>query len=536
MPVTIEDKIKRSGAAWQRQQQWDSLYRDAFRFGMPQRNGYDQQVAGASKGAYEVFDSTAVVAVPRFASRLQDNICPAFQRWVKFEAGALVPKKDRNKLNKILQSVEERFFAVLDASNFTTAFHEFAQDVCAGTGVMFVEEDFGNNRAGIFRCTAISMNEIAIEEGPYGTVEGFYRKHKITYRLITRTWADAKLPDDIAEKARNADTADQEITLDEMTYFEPDTGKYHYDVIDCATKQTILRKERRYNECPFICVRWMKASNEVHGRGPLIQALPDIKTLNKLVELILKNASLAVSGVYTGVNDGTFNPATVKIVPGAVIPVSSNGGARGPSLQALKSSADFNVASLETEELRMSVKKTLLDNTLPPDTGPVRSPTEIAARLKELATDIGAAFGRIMFEFVYPFVQRVLGIMARAGHLADIGEVKVTGYLVSLKVTSPLARLQNSQDVEAVLNWLAMIGQLGPEMVALGVKVEDLPEWFGLKLGVPADLIRDKPEQEQIKNNVVQMIAAQQQQAAQAQQPMSTPTPAPSNTPARRAA
>ncbi len=37
----------------------------------------------------------------------------------------------------------------------------------------------------------------------------------------------------------------------------------------------------------------MKVAGEVYGRGPLIAAMPDVKTLNKTVELVLKNAALA---------------------------------------------------------------------------------------------------------------------------------------------------------------------------------------------------------------------------------------------------
>jgi hypothetical protein len=536
MTIETDDKIKRSEAAWKRQSNWHSLYRDAYKYGMPQRNGFDQVAEGQSKGALEVFDSTAVVSVPRFASRLQDNMCPAFQRWCKFEAGPLVPEAQKTKVNKILQMVEERFFAVLDGCNFNTAFHEFGQDLCAGTAVMLVEEDVGKARSSIVRCTAISQDEIAIEEGPHGSVQGFYQRPKVAVRNIEQTWPDAVLPASLAEKKAQADTAGEEVQLDVCVYYDPDKDCYEYDVIFVPEKVSILRKPRKYYECPYICVRWMKASNEVHGRGPLLQALPDIKTLNKLIELTLKNASLAVSGVYTGVNDGAFNPNTVKIVPGAVIPVGSNGGVRGPSLQPLKSSADFNVEQLVAEELRMSIKKMLLDNTLPPDTGPVRSPTEIAARLKELASDIGAAFGRLMVEFIQPFVQRVLGIMSRNGMLADIGEVKITGSLVALKVTSPLARLQNSQDVEAVLNWLAMIGQLGPELVALGVKVEDLPEWFGQKLGVDATLIREQDEKAVLQQKVTEMIAQQVAAQQQEQQPRTQAKPAPQSTPMKRAA
>ena len=65
------------------------------------------------------------------------------------------------------------------------------------------------------------------------------------------------------------------------------------------------------------------------GRGPCLYALPDIKTLNKVTELTLKNASISIGGVFTAVDDGVLNPQTISITPGAVIGVSSNGGARG---------------------------------------------------------------------------------------------------------------------------------------------------------------------------------------------------------------
>ena len=52
----------------------------------------------------------------------------------------------------------------------------------------------------------------------------------------------------------------------------------------------------------------MVAPYEIYGRGPCLYALPDIKTLNKVIELNLKNASLSIGGVFTAVDDGVLNP------------------------------------------------------------------------------------------------------------------------------------------------------------------------------------------------------------------------------------
>ena len=53
----------------------------------------------------------------------------------------------------------------------------------------------------------------------------------------------------------------------------------------------VLREGRHWDN-PFINFRWQKAPSETYGRSPVMKALPDIKTLNKVVELMLKNASI----------------------------------------------------------------------------------------------------------------------------------------------------------------------------------------------------------------------------------------------------
>ena len=72
---------------------------------------------------------------------------------------------------------------------------------------------------------------------------------------------------------------------------------------------------------PWIVARYMKVAGEVYGRGPLVTAIPDIKTLNKTLELLLlKNASLSIAGVYTAADDGVLNPQTISISAGCYYP------------------------------------------------------------------------------------------------------------------------------------------------------------------------------------------------------------------------
>ena len=267
----------------------------------------------------------------------------------------------------------------------------------------------------------------------------------------------------------------------------------------------------------------MVAPGEIFGRGPVLYALPDIKTLNKVVELTLKNASLSIGGVFTAVDDGVLNPQTVSIVPGAIIGVSSNGGPRGPSLQPLPRSGDSNLSQIVTNDLRMNIKKTLLDESLPPDNMSARSATEIVERMKELSQNLGAAFGRLIVETMFPIVRRTLELMDEQG-LVDL-PLKVNGLQVNIAPVSPLAMAGNMEKVGNVLQFLQISQGLGNAGMVL-IKPDAVGDYILDHLGIDASL-RTTPEERQAIMQQAQAMMAQQRPAAAPPPPGMPPEGAP---------
>ena len=265
----------------------------------------------------------------------------------------------------------------------------------------------------------------------------------------------------------------------------------------------------------------MKVAGEVYGRGPLVTAIPDIKTLNKTLELLLKNASLSIAGVYTAADDGVLNPQTIRIVPGAIIPVARNGGPQGDSLKMLPRSGDFNVAQIVINDLRMNVKKILLDDTLPPDNMSARSATEIAERMRELSQNLGSAFGRLIAETMVPLVARVMHVMDERGLIAM--PLRVNGLEVKVTPVSPIAQAQNMGDIEKITQWVQLSSSLGPEG-QMAVRTGSIADYIADKLGVPANLRTTLEERQQMMEQAAQVAqAAAQQQAAGQQQPAEPP-------------
>lgn len=503
--LKAEDVLKRHDLALRKKDDFRDLYEDAYEFALPQRNLYDgywEGKVGGAKKMNRVFDSTAINSVQRFANRLQSGIFPPQRKWCRLEPGPDIPQERNAEAQAALDIYTEKLFATIKQSNFDIAMGEFLLDLSVGTAVMMVQPGDGPNPINFI---PVPQYLVAFEEGANGQVDNVYRRMRIKGESIQRQWPDADIPPELARKIKDKPTED--IELIEATILDQERGDYGYYVIHKDSKSELVYRKMKIS--PWVVSRYMKVAGEIYGRGPLITALPDIKTLNKTLELLLKNASLAIAGVYTAADDGVLNPNTIKIVPGAIIPVARNGGPQGESLRALPRAGDFNVSQIVINDLRQNVKRILLDESLPPDNMSARSATEVVERMKELAQNLGSAFGRLINETMIPLVSKILQVMDDRG-LIDL-PLRVNGLEVKVSAVAPLAMAQNMEDVNNVLQYAQIAQQAGPE-AQMTLKVGEMMDFVAEKLGIPQRLRTTAEEREIMKQEGAQMAA----QAAEA--------------------
>jgi hypothetical protein len=505
MRLTPEQILKRQVAAQAKKDEFQQLYQDAYEFALPQRQLYGVWEGGAtgSKKMQRVFDSTAINSTQRFANRLQSVVFPPQRKWAKLEAGSDIPADRKQQAQAILEVYQDKMFTMLNQSNFDIAMGEFLLDLAVGTACMMVQP---GDDVQPLNFIPVPLFLVSYEEGANGQVDNVYRRMRMKGESIQRQWPDAEIPDDMARRIEQKPTDD--IELLEATIYDHKRGDYCYHVIDKTSKSELVYRRRKMS--PWVISRYMKVAGEIYGRGPLMTALPDIKTLNKTIELLLKNASLAVAGVYTAADDGVLNPNTVKIVPGAIIPVARNGGSQGPALLPLPRSGDFNVSQLVINDLRSNVKRILLDESLPPDNMSARSATEIVERMKELAQNLGSAFGRLINETMIPVTAKILEVMDERG-LIDM-PLRVNGLEVKVTPVAPLAMAQNMEEVSAIMQYMQISQSLGTDG-QLAIKTDMLVDYLADKLGVPASVRNTAAERavlmEEMRNQQQQQAIAQ---------------------------
>ena len=460
-----------------------------------------------------IYDSTAPINVQRSASRLQRDFTPPFQRWFELEAGPLVPPAMQERLNRDLEIPTQIAHAVLDAGAFHKASHESYSDLLVGTGALLATE--GDDRD-LVRWSAAPAWQLGIEEGPSGRVDNTYWDKGYPAWLLPRHWPKAVWPEKVRELIAGMST--EIVKVRQAAYFDAEYGNWRLAIVcvDSAANQSIVwESEHRTN--PWIVFRYWTTPGDPWGRGPIMLMLPDIRTANKTVEMVLKAAAYQLAPPLMVLHDGVVNPDQLRLAPQALIRVARTGGPMGRSIEPLDVGSRMDTGQIVLDDLRQNISKGLLATQLPPDSGAVRSASEIIERAKQLAFDGGAAFGRLNHEFVPQVVARVLDILDRKKVATiDWNAMKIDQLLLRVKVTSPLARAQNLEDAQAVVQFWEMAKVVGGEEAFLQVcNTEDGLPKLAKVMGVPLWAVNDEQRRRQLAEAAGEMAAnALQAQAA----------------------
>ncbi|MFC4235156.1 portal protein [Thalassospira xianhensis] len=491
--IAIADLRARFRAAMGQKRGWMRHWQECYEFALPQRNGASEQpgasggVSGGEKKFDRVFDATAPDAVEQLAASLMAEITPPSGGWFAFEPGGNVADADREILTARLARAASILQGHFDRSNFAVEMHQaFLDLVTAGTACLRLEaDDFLSPSA--FRFTAVPLRDVAFEERHDGKMDAVFRKFSLTRDEIARQWPDAKLPRD----DRDAGDSPKRYAVVEAVLPDPGiSAGYQLCVFfddggeisgGLAGEDGVIHRDR-FEVSPYIAFRWMKAPGEVYGRSPVMKALPDIKTANKVVELVLKNASIAVTGIWQADDDGVLNPAAIRLVPGSIIPKAV--GSAG--LTPLDAPGRFDVSDLVLSDLRDRIRRCLLADRLGQSDQPGMTATEVLERASENARLLGATYGRLQAELLYPLIRRAIHILVRRGELPDM---PLDGDVVQLRHSAPLAQLPKRVQAGQAMDWLSRIATLGPD--ALGeVDMPQMVRWLADQFGVPDHLLR----------------------------------------------
>jgi hypothetical protein len=497
---SAEDSVlARYRLADQRRRRWDAILRDAYRYTLPEfetGDGADEASRGSDRRT-ALFDSTGADALDEKAARTHGQLFPPFQHWMSIQdpTGRFGPDAAPSQalVEKARAAAVERFHDALDISNFHTEIAPALREAYVSLGCINV--NFGSPENPL-SFEAVPVSRVVPEEAPDGIPRTVFIKQQVRLREIALRYPSARLPERLdRERARDPD---QSVSVLEANIWVPgdaaagQAAHVDWSVWLLEDGEAILRD--RLESERTIAFRVDKAPGEVMGRGPVLKALPEIKTANKIVELVLKNASIAVSGIWQAEDDGVLNPANIRLAPGTIIPKAV--GSAG--LTPLEAPGRFDVSELILGDLQKRIRTAIKGPDLPPAADGVRTAFELGERrADQTAVEIPQTL-RLLNECYDRLVRRCLHILSHhsmAGSRYYIEPLQVDDRHIRLVPTSPMVRVQDEIAARNSFNGVEAVAQFaGPEQVARSVKMDDFARWWLKQSGFPPDLIRTPEE------------------------------------------
>jgi hypothetical protein len=300
----------------------------------------------------------------------------------------------------ILDAYMRRLFTFIHASNFDVVINECYYDLSIGTSALVINQHTDDQP---FLCTSIPMDKLAIEEAVNGNIESWFRtwQNLKIIELHTRWPGIVITPNLQALIAADPDAVVRNV-YEGVAYFCNQPKKYCYAV--WADNDLLFTQWLDSN--PGIVWRFKKTNNETWGRGPVMEALPTIISLNEMARVELASANLNTFRPYMGFSDAVFNPHTFQLQPFTIIPIAPIGTGGQVPLIPLPNSADPNLAQMTMADLRMQIKS-LLFAEQPQDSRSVQPATtyELSIKQQSLAEKIGPLFSRMQQEFLWPVIK-----------------------------------------------------------------------------------------------------------------------------------
>lgn len=460
---------RRNQSAKQVADLWASLHEACYYYAIPGRNRFyrPKQQQGEFK-ASRIYDTTPVEATKTFVSKLHDAMTPPQVQWGYLgidEAFEIDEEIDRIQVQEMLDAYMRKLFVYIHQSNFDVVINECYFDLAVGTGCLVVNS-FTDEEPLLF--SSVPMDKLAIEESITGRIESWYRYWEdVKISEINVRWKKAKLSEDMIMMLMENPDATVQMLYEGVMYVPHRKKPYIYML---GTKECpILWDEFESN--PGIVWRFQKVNSEVFGRGPVMDALPSIISLNELARIELAAANLNTFKPYMAFSDAVFNPHTFKLEPFSVIPIAPIGSGGQVPLIPLSDSSNPQFSQLTIMDLRNQIKTLLFNDVNPNESVQPESAAAVMIQQQNLAQRIGPLFSRLQQEFLWPVIKRCSYILDKMGILPAL---QIKGVKVKFKYKSPLALAKGQQDISRFTQYFQLMQGMmgaGPAMMYINPKV-----------------------------------------------------------------
>jgi hypothetical protein len=318
MPVDIKAALLMQAEAEGVRSNFDATNQEIADYVLPRQNVFFGDKTQGDRRTSKIFESTAPIALERFAATVENLLTPRTQLWHSIKSVS----KDLNRIPAVARYFEDVRDILFEyryatAANYATQQHETYMSLGAfGTGTLYVGAD-KELRGLCYK--SVHPSEMYFFENYVGRITRAHRKFKIKARNFKGQFK--KIPD-VVQKALTAGRTEEEYTVlhivrpreDEDTHTKLAYSSI-YLLMDGADKGSEIELSG-YMSFPYAISRYVTAPNEIYGRSPAWTVLSDIKTVNQMRKVTLRSAHKSADPAILTTDDNWMDSSPGKVNQG----------------------------------------------------------------------------------------------------------------------------------------------------------------------------------------------------------------------------
>ena len=482
----------------------------------PFAGDFNTTTTPGSRRTDQVYESSATLALERFAAFMESLLTPRNQTWHRLRSS--IPELNENQaVKEWFDIANQRLFQVRNdpAARYYSQKHEGYKALGAfGNDTLFVDERPG----GGIRYKYCHLGHTWIEQNHEGIVDTVYYAYELTAHQAVQKWG--KSAPASSQRAMESDP------LRKSQYVHVVKPRMNYDpqrvdIEGMAFESLVIEVEDShvverggYHEQPYLFSRYTVNPAELYGRGPAELILPDIEMLQEQEKTLQRSGHKAADPPLLLQSDGPLGRGQkrVSLKPGGLTYGGLDMNGR-PAVVPLQTGANLPITLEMMEQKREAVSASFLNSLfLQMSNNREMTATEVMERAKEKGQLLAPTTGRQEAEMLGPQIDRERGILQRNGLLPPLPQELLEAPDFEIIYDNEAARLQRSEDalaIERTAGWALQATAAGADPSLL-----EVPDWHAMFReiaeinGVSARLLKDKSE-------VSAAIAAQAQRSEQ---------------------
>jgi hypothetical protein len=472
----------------------------------PRKNTVNTQRSPGQKRNVQILDSTGMNSLELLAGALHGMLTNPNAMWFELTTGNSVLDKD-DSVRIFLQEITRMIHNTLNNSNFQTEVHELYMDLCGfGTSAMLIEEDDEKD----VRFSSHFIGKFFISEDHLGQVNQIYREWEWSSDKIVNEFGADNCPAKVREafeKGKN-----EKFKIVHAVYPRSYVPGADDGGLPFVSQYVLIDHDHElrvggFEEFPYVTPRWSKGTGEIYGTSPAMIALPEVKVINKMEEIVLNGAAKVIDPPIELPDDGYVLPIITR--PGGINYKRSGTDSIRPIFNDTRIDFGFEIQNRK----RTKIREAFYVDQLQLQQGPMMTATEVLQRTEEKMRLLGPMLGRQQSEFLRPLVDRVFAILLRRGKIPREAIPPIlAGRKLDVRYSSMIAKSQRLSEGQSILRTIeaaAPFLQMDPNVIDL-IDAEKAVKVIAEIYGFPQEIIRPLARVQQIRQ---QRAEAQQEQA-----------------------